>query len=68
MTSLLYYPIQCSKAIGDESARVSFINRGKRFMDLSRRPGVVYKRYEGLTLSIPGLAEPGKKEIKEEVR
>ena len=68
VTSLPCYPIQFSKTGDGDSARASFIERGKRFKDLIRKSEVVHKRYEGLTLSVPDLAGTGKEDIREEVR
>ena len=68
VTSLPCYPVQFSKIIDNDSARAGFIARGKRFMQLINNSEVVHRRYEGLTLSIPELAESGKEDMREEVR
>ena len=60
ITSLPCYPIIYSKNLRKLKPRDFFIERGRRFIDLTRKSDVVHKRYDGLTLVMD--------EIREEVR
>ena len=57
ITSLPCFPIIYSKHTRGIKARDFFIERGKRFVELTRKTEVVHKRYNGLTLAMDELRE-----------
>lgn len=57
ITSLPCFPITYSKQSRGAKPRDYFIERGKRFIELTRTSEVVHKRYNGLTLAMDELRE-----------
>lgn len=57
ITSLPCFPIIYSKQSRRLKPREFFIERGKRFLELTRNKDVVHKRYNGLTLAMDELRE-----------
>ena len=57
ITSLPCFPIIYSKNSWGLKPRDFFVERGRRFIELTRRMDVVHKRYDGLTLAMDGLRE-----------
>ena len=57
ITSLPCFPIIYSKHSRGLKPRDFFIERGKRFLELTRESEVVHKRYNGLTLAMDELRE-----------
>ena len=57
ITSLPCFPIIYSKQSRRLKPREFFIERGKRFVELTRNKDVVHKRYNGLTLAMDELRE-----------
>ena len=57
ITSLPCFPIIYSKNSRGLKPRDFFIERGRRFIELTRTPDVVHKRYDGLTLAMDALRE-----------
>ena len=57
ITSLPCFPIIYSKHSRRLKPREAFIQRGKRFLELTRNKEVVHKRYNGLTLAMDELRE-----------
>ena len=52
ITTLPCYPIVYAKVPRGLKPREFFVNRGRRFLELTRSNYTVHKRYDGLTLSI----------------
>ena len=57
ITSLPCFPVIYSKHVHGLNPRDFFIERGKRFLELTRKTGVVHKRYNGLTQVMDGIRE-----------
>ena len=57
ITSLPCFPIIYSKHSRRLKPREFFIERGKRFLELTRSTEIVHKRYNGLTLAMDELRE-----------
>ena len=57
ITSLPCFPIIYSKYSRRLKPREFFIERGKRFLELTRSKDIVHKRYNGLTLAMDELRE-----------
>ena len=57
ITSLPCFPIIYSKHSRRLKPREFFIERGKRFLELTRNTDIVHKRYNGLTLAMDQLRE-----------
>ena len=57
ITSLPCYPIIYSKNTSGSNPRDFFIERGRRYIELTRKNEVVHKRYDGLTLAMDELRE-----------
>ena len=57
ITSLPCFPIIYSKNSQGIKPRDFFIERGKRYIELTRKPDIVHKRYDGLTLAMDELRE-----------
>ena len=57
ITSLPCFPIIYSKYSRRLKPREFFIERGKRFLELTRSTDIVHKRYNGLTLAMDQLRE-----------
>ena len=55
--SLPCFPIHYSKQSRSLKSRDFFVKRGRRFLELTRNPKVVHKRYDGLTLAIDEIRE-----------
>lgn len=57
ITSLPCCPIVYSKNPRGMKPRDFFIERGRRYIELTRKPDVAHKRYNGLALAMDGLRE-----------
>ncbi len=57
ITSLPCFPIIYSKNSQGIKPRDFFIERGKRYIELTRKTDIVHKRYDGLTLAMDELRE-----------
>ena len=57
ITSLPCFPIIYSKNSRGLEPRDFFIERGKRYIELTRKTDIVHKRYDGLTLAMDELRE-----------
>ena len=57
ITSLPCFPIIYSKNSRGMKPRDFFIERGRRYIELTRKPEVAHKRYNGLTLAMDELRE-----------
>ena len=57
ITSLPCMPIIYSKSSPGSKPRDFFIERGRRFIELTRKTDVVHKRYDGLTIAMDELRE-----------
>lgn len=57
ITSLPCFPIIYSKNSHGMKPRDFFVERGRRFIELTRKTDVVHKRYDGLTLAMDELRE-----------
>lgn len=63
ITSLPCFPIIYSKTSRGLKPRDFFIERGRRFIELTRKTDVVHKRYDGLTLAMDELREEVDSEV-----
>ena len=61
ITSLPCFPVIFSKHSRRLKPREFFIQRGKRFLELTRNTEIVHKRYNGLTLAMDALREEVRK-------
>ena len=57
ITSLPCFPIIYSKNSRGMKPRDFFIERGRRYMELTRKTDIVHKQYNGLTLAMDNLRE-----------
>lgn len=57
ITSLPCFPIIYSKIARGLKPREFFVERGRRFIELTRKTDVMHKRYDGLTLAMDELRE-----------
>ena len=64
ITSLPCFPIIYSKHSRRLKPREFFIERGKRFLELTRNTDIVHKRYNGLTLAMDQLREEVRQPLK----
>ena len=64
--SLPCFPINYSKQSRGLKPRDFFVERGKRFLELTRNADVVHKRYNGLTLAVDELREEVRRQLPRE--